>query len=98
MCFSSLFLPPFGSRPLVDFQVKVSFLKHKHKQPRSPPGLGMYLKGRQELLLVPPRSSGFQHPSALLEQALGEEEEKQQQLKGKRWWCCAHGTAGATLQ
>ena len=52
----------------------------------------MYLKGRQELLLVPHRSSGFQHPSASLEQAVGEEEENQQQLKGKWWCCCAHGT------
>lgn len=41
---------------------------------------------------MPHGNSGFQHPSASLEQAVGEEEENQQQLKGKRWCCCAHGT------
>lgn len=95
-CYMFLLLSlPFhfcSSPSLVDFQVNVSFLKHKHKRPWSPPGLDIYLKGRQELLLVPHRSSGFQHPSASLEQAVGEEEENQQQLKSKRWCCCAHGT------
>lgn len=81
-----------SSASLADFQVKISFLKHKHKQPQSPPGLDMYLKGRQELLQVLHGSSGFQHPSVSLEQAVGEEEENQQQLKIKQQFCCAHVT------
>lgn len=40
----------FGSSLyLVDFQVKVFYLKHKHLGPWSHPGLGMYLKCRQDL-------------------------------------------------
>lgn len=52
----------------------------------------MYLKGRQELLLVLHESSALHHPSAPLGQAVGEEEKNQQQLKGEWWCCCAHGT------
>jgi len=62
----------------------MSFLWHKHTWPWTLPGQDVCF----EVRLVPHSRSEFQHPSALLEQAVGKEEQNLQQLQSKR--CSMH--------